>query len=79
MSMKPHAVPLIDPAEIKVESWPKTEPGGQHVGSGPRGIRITHVSGLVAISVSCRSQHKNRSVAMAMIECGLTDPASDRD
>ena len=66
---------LIDPLELVIERWPPNELGGQHVGSGPRGIKITHLpTGMVAIMTSSRSQHQNQQVAMAMIEGGLTCP-----
>lgn len=40
----------------------------------PNKIKITHVpTGLVAIVDCMRSQHKNRYVAMSMIEYGLAE------
>lgn len=66
---------LISPSELTVEIWPQARPGGQHVGIGPMGIKMTHIpTGMVAISTSARSQHRNRSIALAMIEGGLTCP-----
>lgn len=61
--------------ELEIECWPPRRRGGQHVGSGPNGIKITHLpSGLTAISENQRSQHRNRAVAMDMILGGLTSP-----
>lgn len=64
---------MIDRAHLKIEPYPTRERGGQHVGTGPSGVKITHIpSGLVAISTEARSQHRNREVAMNMILGGLT-------
>ena len=46
--------------------------GGQHVGSPNNPIKVTHTpSGLVAICGSQRSQHRNRIIALDMIEYGI--------
>ena len=61
--------------EWRIEPWPPRQTGGQTVGTGPSGVKVTHEpSGLTAISESERSQHRNRQIAMAMIEGGLTSP-----
>lgn len=67
---------LLLPEDIKVEpSQPRGPPGGQHVGIGRSGVKVTHMpSGTVAICESCRSQHLNRAVAIRMIEAAITDP-----
>lgn len=63
---------MIPPENLKMETYPPVQKGGQHVGS-PTGIRIEHIpSGLVAICNIERSQHKNRAVAMDMLMGGLT-------
>ncbi len=57
-----------------IETWPPSTTGGQTVGIGSSGVRVTHIpSGMQAYSGQTeRSQHKNRQIAMAMIEGGLT-------
>lgn len=66
---------LIDPFELTIERWPPGQLGGQHAGTGPRGVKITHKpTGLIAISESSGSQHRNTQIAVAMIEGGLTCP-----
>jgi protein subunit release factor A len=66
---------MIDPSHLKIEIWPPRQTGGQIVGPGPQGVKITHLpSGLEAVSISERSQHRNKAIAMAMIEGGLTSP-----
>ena len=47
-------------------------PGGQHAGSPPSAVRITHVpTGIMAQCGEHRSQHKNRITAMEMVHWGL--------
>lgn len=58
--------------KYKIEMWPPRERGGQHVGTGPHGIQVTHLeTGLVAFCDVHRSPFKNREVALSMIEWGL--------
>lgn len=65
----------ILPEDVTVEPYPSRREGGQHVGVGPNGIKITHeASGLIAISDADRSQHRNRAIAMDMLLGGLTSP-----
>lgn len=66
-------IPLED---VKVECWPPREPrGGQHVGTGPSGVKITHIpSGIVACVEIGRSQFVNREIAMDMIAAAITHP-----
>ena len=48
-------------------------PGGQHAGSPATEIRVTHIpTGLIAQCGACRSQHKNKAIAIEMIEAALT-------
>ena len=63
------------PTEYQIECWPPRQTGGQVAGGVQNGVRITHVaSGLQAVCTDERSQHRNREIAMAMIEGGLTCP-----
>ena len=66
---------MIDAEHLKIEIWPERQVGGQHVGTGPNGVRITHLpSGIVACCETERSQHINRMIAMEMIEAAVTHP-----
>ena len=68
----------MKPADLKVEAYPprSESAGGQHVGSGPVGIKVTHLpTGIVAVCQHMRSQHMNRDVCltgieMMLLECG---------
>lgn len=59
---------------LKIEISNPIPSGGQRAGIIPTGVKITHLpTGLIAICESELSQHKNRNVAMAMIEYGLAE------
>ena len=63
---------LIDPKDLKIESYPVISPGGQHVSVVRTGARVTHVpTGLIAISDCERSQVRNRNLAIRMINFAL--------
>lgn len=67
------AIDMLDGDDIVVEVWPPRQRGGQHVGTGPHGVKITHLRyGLEAISTEHRSQHKNREIAAEMIVAAIT-------
>jgi protein subunit release factor A len=67
---------LIKPEDLKIEAWPpRQSPGGQHVGTGPSGVKVTHLpSGIEACVEIGRSQHRNRVIAVEMIEAAITHP-----
>ena len=57
-----------------IESVDNRPKGGQQVGVMPVTVKITHIP--TKISATCGfecSQYKNRAVALAMIEYGLTE------
>jgi protein subunit release factor A len=62
--------------DLKVERWPPpSQSGGQHVGTGPSGVKVTHIpSGIVACVDNGKSQHVNRMIAVEMIEAAITHP-----
>lgn len=64
----------MNPAYLKIESIAPPKQGGQHVGMVSVGVRVTHIpTGIEAACKTERSQHKNRNVALAMIEYGLLE------
>jgi len=60
-------------SECKVSSERPESAGGQTTGATAYPVRVEHLpTGTVAIVGRHRSQHKNRSAAMAMIEWELS-------
>jgi peptide chain release factor 2 len=66
---------MIPHDELKSSLYDPRPPGGQQVGLTPTGVKVEHLpTGTIAIVQTNRSQHKNREIAIRMIEAALTDP-----
>ncbi|MBX3088922.1 MAG: hypothetical protein KF742_10545 [Cryobacterium sp.] len=65
----------IPPGDLHCEVWPPRQKGGQHVGPGPNGVRLTHIPSDTQVTVTvARSQHVNRLLALEAIEAIITHP-----
>ncbi|WP_028840380.1 peptide chain release factor 1 [Thermomonas fusca] len=65
---------IINPADLKVDTFRSSGAGGQHVNKTESAIRITHVpTGVVVESQTERSQHANRDKAMKRLQAMLVE------
>lgn len=65
--------------DCQCEQWPDRSRGGQHVGTGPHGVKMTHQpTGIVVCVDVGRTQHHNWALAVDMIAAALTHPSFAR-
>jgi peptide chain release factor len=58
----------VRPLELRWETMRASGPGGQHVNRTESAVRVTHVpTGLQAVAMEERSQHRNRRLALARL------------
>jgi protein subunit release factor A len=68
-------VKVIPTNELKWETHPPNPIGGQHVGCGSMGVRLTHLPTEIVIEVNVgRSLHRNRQIALDALLGALTSP-----
>ncbi|MDH5537537.1 MAG: peptide chain release factor 1, partial [Betaproteobacteria bacterium] len=65
---------VLNPAELKIDTYRASGAGGQHVNKTDSAVRVTHLpTGIVVECQDDRSQHKNKARALGVLAARIKD------
>ena len=65
---------ILNPAEMRIDTYRASGAGGQHINKTDSAIRITHLpTGIVVECQDDRSQHKNKARALSVLAARIKD------